>query len=183
MEETIGVQTHDLQSREERVAELERMLAEKDAQMANMRTSLNSVLHEFDDSELSVREKDGSIYVTMSHQLLFAKGSSTPDANGQDAIRQLAKALVANPDIDIVVEGHTDNTGGVDYNLKLSSDRAVEVAKLLSINGVLPYRITAAGKGMHHPIVPNTDDKGKAMNRRTEVVLSPNLDKLYEMSR
>ena len=183
MEEKIGVTTYDLQSREERVAELERMLAEKDAQMANMRLSLNNALRGFDDSQLSVSEKGGKIYVTMSHQLLFAKGSSVPDVNGQNAIRQLAQALIANPDIDIIVEGHTDNTGAVEYNLKLSTDRAVEVAKLLAINGVLPYRITASGKGMHHPIVPNTTEEGKAKNRRTEVILSPNLDKLYEMSK
>lgn len=183
MEDKIGVTTYDLQSREERVAELERMLAEKDAQMANMRMSLNSALRGFDDSQLSVSEKNGKIYVTMSHQLLFAKGSATPDVEGQNAIRQLAQALAANPDIDIIVEGHTDNTGAVDYNLKLSSDRAVEVAKLLAINGVMPNRITAAGKGMHHPIVPNTTAEGKARNRRTEVILSPNLDKLYEMSK
>ena len=183
MEEQIGVQSYDIQSREERVAELERMLAEKDAQMANMRLSLNNALRGFDDAELSVSERGGKIYVTMSHQLLFAKGSSKVDANGQNAIRQLAGALTANPDIDIIVEGHTDNSGAVDYNLELSSDRAVEVAKLLAINGVMPYRITAAGKGMHHPIVPNTDEKGKATNRRTEVILSPNLDKLFEMSK
>lgn len=183
MEQQIGSQGYDLQSREERVAELERMLAEKDAQMANMRISLDNALRGFDDSELSVNERNGNIYVTMSHQLLFAKGSSVPDADGQNAIRQLARALTSNPDIDIIVEGHTDNSGAVDYNLKLSSDRAVEVAKLLAINGVMPYRITAAGKGMHHPIVPNTDAEGKTMNRRTEVVLSPNLDKLYEMSK
>ena len=183
MENQIGVQSYDLQSREERVAELERMLAEKDAQMANMRLSLNSALRGFDDSQLSVSERGGKIYVTMSHQLLFAKGSSTVDANGQNAIRQLGQALAANPDIDVIVEGHTDNTGAVDYNLKLSIDRAAEVARLLAINGVMPYRITAAGKGMHHPIVPNTDNEGKARNRRTEIILSPNLDKLYELSK
>lgn len=183
MEEKIGVTTYDLQSREERVAELERLLAEKNAQMANMRFSLNNALRGFDNAQLSISERNGKIYVTMSHQLLFAKGSAVPDANGQTAIRQLAQALVDNPDIDIIVEGHTDNTGAVDYNLKLSSDRAVEVAKLLAINGVMPYRITAAGKGMHHPVVPNTTEEGKAKNRRTEVILSPNLDKLYEMSK
>ncbi len=183
MEDQVGVQTYDLKSREERVAELERMLAEKDAQMANMRLSLNNALRGFDDSQLRVSEKDGNIYVTMSHQLLFAKGSSSVDANGQKAIKQLSQALAANPDIDVIVEGHTDNTGAVDYNLKLSIDRAAEVARLLAINGVMPYRITAAGKGMHHPIVPNTTTEGKAKNRRTEVILSPNLDKLYEMSK
>lgn len=183
MEDQIGVTTYDLKSREERVAELERMLAEKDAQMANMRLSLNNALRGFDDAQLSVSERGGKIYVTMSHQLLFAKGSSTVDVNGQNAIRQLAQALSANPDIDVIVEGHTDNTGAVDYNLKLSIDRAAEVSRLLAMNGVLPYRITAAGKGMHHPIVPNTTTEGKARNRRTEVILSPNLDKLYEMSK
>jgi len=183
MEDQIGVQSTDIKSREERVVELEKMLADKEAQMANMRLSLNSALRGFDDSQLTVSEKGGKIYVTMSHQLLFAKGSSSVDAKGLKAIQQLSQALIANPDIDVIVEGHTDNSGAVDYNLKLSTDRAVEVANMLAINGVMPKRITAAGKGMHHPIVPNTTPEGKAKNRRTEVILSPNLDKLYEMSK
>ena len=183
MEEKIGMTTYDLQSREERVAELERMLAEKEAQMASMRLSLNNALRGFDDSQLSISERGGKIYVTMSHQLLFAKGSATVDVKGQTAIRQLAQALASNPNIDVIVEGHTDNTGAVDYNLKLSAERAVEVARLLALSGVLPYRITACGKGMHHPVVPNTTQEGKAKNRRTEIILSPNLDKLFEMAR
>ena len=183
LEHTVGVQKYDLRSREERVAELERMLAEKDAQMAQMRSSLDQALRGFDDDELSVSERGGKIYVTMSNQLLFPKGSSTIDATGKDALVKLANALRENPDIDLTVEGHTDNTGAVEYNLKLSIDRAMAVTKILSRNHVLPMRITTAGKGMHHPIVPNTTPEGKAQNRRVEVVLSPNLDKLYELSK
>ncbi|HFA49757.1 MAG TPA: hypothetical protein ENJ95_12175 [Bacteroidetes bacterium] len=183
MEETIGVQTYDIKSREERVAELERLLAEKDAQMASMRHSLSQSLRGFSDEDLNVSEKDGKIYVTLSQKLLFGKGSSAIDAEGEKALVQLAKALADNPNIDIIVEGHTDNTGAVEYNLDLSIKRAAAVAKILAYNGVLPYRITPAGKGMHHPIVPNTTDEGKAQNRRVEVILSPNLDKLYEMSK
>lgn len=183
MEETIGVQSYNLQSREERVAELERLLAEKEAQMAQMRLSLSNALQGFGENELTVSEREGKIYVTMSNQLLFGKGSSTVDANGQAALLKLANALKENPDIDIIVEGHTDNTGAVDYNLELSVLRAMSVTKYLSVNGVLPMRITASGKGMHHPIVPNTTDEGKAKNRRVEVILSPNMDKLYQLSK
>ena len=183
MEETIGMQSYNLQSREERVAELERMLAEKDAQMAQMRLSLDNALRGFEAKDVSVAERNGKIYVTMNNQLLFPQGSAKVDAGGENALIKLAKALRENPDIDIIVEGHTDNTGAVEYNLELSLDRAMAVTKILSVNGVLPLRITTSGKGMHHPVVPNTTTEGKAQNRRVEVILSPNLDKLYELSK
>lgn len=183
LEQTVGMQEYDLKSREERVMELERMLAEKDAQMAAMRSSLDNALGDFGDDELKVNQRDGKIYVTLSNQLLFPKGSAKVDAAGENALIKLAKALKENPDMDIIVEGHTDNTGAVDYNLKLSIDRAMAVTKILSYNGVLPMRITTSGKGMHHPLVPNTTAEGKAQNRRVEVILSPNLDRLYELSK
>lgn len=182
LEYTVGLQEDDIKSREERVAELERLLAEKDAQMEQLRLSLDNALRGFEDDELSVNERDGKIYVTMSNKLLFPQGSAKVDANGEGALIKLANALNENPDIDVIVEGHTDNAGAVEYNLKLSLDRAFAVTKILSRNKVLPLRITTAGKGMHHPIVPNTTWQGKAQNRRVEVILSPNLDKLYELS-
>lgn len=173
----------DLMTREQRVAELERLVAEKQAQMDALRTSLNSALRGFNATDLSVEERNGRIYVSMSQNLLFKSGSDKVEANGTAALGKLAKALNDNPDIEVIVEGHTDNAGGVDYNWNLSTSRATSVVKILAINGVLPHRMIASGRGMHHPVVPNSSEANKAKNRRTEIILSPNLDKILDLTK
>ena len=173
----------DLMTREQRVAELERLVAEKQAQMDDLRTSLNNALRGFNAADLSVEERNGKIYVSMSLNLLFKSGSDKVDIKGVEALSKLAKALNDNSSIEIIVEGHTDNAGGVDYNWNLSTDRATAVVKILAINGVLPHRMIASGRGMHHPIVPNDSAANKAKNRRTEIILSPNLDKILELTK
>lgn len=173
----------DLMTREQRVAELERLVAEKQAQMDALRTSLNSALRGFNATDLSVEERNGRIYVSMSQNLLFKSGSDKVEANGTAALGKLAKALNDNPDIEVIVEGHTDNAGGVDYNWNLSTSRATSVVKILAINGVLPHRMIASGRGMHHPVVPNNSEANKAKNRRTEIILSPNLDKILALTK
>ncbi|MCC6726466.1 MAG: OmpA family protein, partial [Saprospiraceae bacterium] len=173
----------DLMTREQRVAELERLVAEKQAQMDALRNSLNAALRGFNAADLSVEERNGKIYVSMSQNLLFKTGSDKVEPKGIEALGKLGKALNDNPDIEIIVEGHTDNTGGVDYNWKLSTDRALSVVKALSLGGVMPNRMTASGRGMHHPIVPNDSEANKAKNRRTEIILSPNLDKILALTK
>lgn len=173
----------DLMTREQRVAELERLVAEKQAQMDNLRTSLNAALRGFNATDLTVVERNGKIYVSMSQNLLFKSGSDKVEANGSAALTKLANALNDNPNIEVIVEGHTDNAGGVDYNWNLSTSRATSVVKILALNGVLPHRMIASGRGMHHPIVPNDSEANKAKNRRTEIILSPNLDKILELTK
>lgn len=190
LEQTIGMQSYsmeslrtDLVSREQRVAELEKAVAEKEAQMLQLRASLDQALRGISATDLSVEEKNGKIYVSLSQNLLFKAGSDKVEANGQSALTKLAKALDDNPDIEIVVEGHTDNAGGVDYNWDLSTRRATSVVKLLALNGVSPDRMVASGRGMHHPVVPNNSEANKAKNRRTEIILSPKLDKLFQLTK
>ncbi len=173
----------DLMTREQRVAELEKLVAEKQAQMDALRNSLNAALRGFNAADLSVEERNGKIYVSMSQNLLFKSGSDKVEPKGVDALSKLAKALNDNPDIEIIVEGHTDNAGGVDYNWKLSADRALSVVKNLSLSGIMPHRMTASGRGMHHPVVPNDSEANKAKNRRTEIILSPNLDKILALTK
>jgi len=188
LENTLGMQSYDMQSiqsnlasREQRVAQLEKLLAEKEAQMAKLRLSLQQALTGISDAGLSLTERNGKIYISLSQNLLFKSGSDEVDPSGKKALTLLAKALSDNPDIEIIVEGHTDDAGGVDYNWDLSTRRATSVVKQLAINGVPPSRLTAAGRGMHHPIMPNNSAENKAKNRRTEIILSPNLDKLIEL--
>ncbi len=190
LEQSLGIQSSnlesmrtDLESREQRLAELEQQLAEREAQLARMRNSLQEVLGSFSDEDLSVTERDGKIYVSLSQNLLFKTGSDKVDPKGQEALAQLAQALRDNPNFEIVVEGHTDNTGSVNFNWDLSTRRATAVVKILAINGVPPERMVAAGRGMHHPIVPNNTEENRAKNRRTEIILSPNLGKLFELAK
>ena len=170
-----------LDEREQRVTELEAMVQAKEAQMAQLRQNLNSALLSFSAADLTITEKNGKLYLSLSQNLLFKTGSDKIDFRGQNALKQVADALNANPDIDILVEGHTDTDGTPSLNWDLSARRATAVVKLLSDFGVMPSRMTAAGRGMYMPVAPNDSAANKALNRRTEIILSPKLDQLYEL--
>ncbi|MCB0618021.1 MAG: OmpA family protein [Saprospiraceae bacterium] len=170
-----------LGNREQRVAELEALLSSKDAQMAQLKSSVDQALKGFSQSDLTVEERDGKLYVSLSQNLLFKSGSDQIDSKGKNAIKQLAVALNQNPDIDIMVEGHTDSDGKPDTNWDLSTSRATSVVKVLTQYGIDPTRITASGRAFYDPVAPNDSSSNKARNRRTEIILSPQLDQLYNI--
>lgn len=170
----------DLQSKSIRVNELEQMLKLRENNMSDLKERLKAILLRFSAEDLSLEEKGGRFYVSLSSKLLFPSGSTRINDQGREAIRQLADALKANPDIDILVEGHTDTDGSAAKNWELSTNRAVAITSLLTSFGVNPEKITAAGRGQFQPKGPNTTAAGKALNRRTEIILSPRLDELYE---
>ena len=121
------------------------------------------------------------MYVSLSQDLLFAPGSSTIDQKGLDALKKLAEVLVKNKDISILVEGHTDSDGEANMNWKLSTDRSLSIVYALISNQVQPNRITAAGRGEHVPVASNDTSTGKAKNRRTDIILSPDLDEIFKL--
>lgn len=170
-----------LKDREQRVKELETALQEKDAKLKDIRDKVNKALLGFSASDLSVREQDGKIYVSLSQNLLFRTGSKTINADGKGALAKLAQVLNANSDIGIMVEGHTDSDGDADLNWDLSVMRATSVVKELALSGIDPKRMTASGKGEFFPVAPNDTAAGKAQNRRTEIILTPNLQVLYDI--
>ncbi len=171
----------DLQEREKKVQELTEVLAAKDAKLAELKGKVDQALRGFTASELTVREQNGRLYVSLSQNLLFRSGSAKIDPKGVDAIRQVAQVLTGAPDIEVVVEGHTDSDGTADLNWDLSVSRATAVTKVLTANGVDPRRITASGRGLFAPVAANDTPEGKAKNRRTEIILSPQLDELYQV--
>lgn len=181
LEGSVGTMESDLAARNRRILELEAMLRTNRSTVQDLRTNVNNAMTGFTVADLKVEEKNSKLYVTLSQDLLFPSGSSTLNANGRKALQQLATALNKNPDIDILVEGHTDTDGSADLNWELSTDRATTVAKALISYNVDPRRVTAAGRGYYAPIAPNTTAAGKAMNRRTEIILSPKLDQLYQI--
>ncbi len=171
----------DLLDREKRVKELEDAIAARDALSKALKDKLNQALLGFNSSDLSVEERNGKVYVSLSQDLLFASGSSTIDSKGLDAIKKLADVLIKNQDISILVEGHTDSDGDATMNWKLSTDRSLSIVYALINNKVKPNRITAAGRGEHVPVASNDSDSGKAKNRRTDIILSPDLDEIFKL--
>lgn len=171
----------DLEAREKRVQELESAIQEKDAKLSALRDKINQALLGFSAADLQVTEKNGKVYVSLSQNLLFSSGSKSINAAGRDAIAKVAQVLKVNPDISITVEGHTDSDGDENFNWDLSVGRATTIVKELTKNGVDPKNVTASGRGEFFPVAPNDTNAGKAQNRRTEIILEPNLDALYEL--
>jgi len=171
----------DIRDKNIRIQELEEMLRLKEGSMRTVRADLDDVVAQFSAGDLSVEERGGKLYVSLSSDLIFPSGSTNINAEGRSAVRQLAEALKNNPDIDILVEGHTDSQGSALMNWKLSVDRAVAVTDILTDYGLNPERITAAGRGEYMPVASNQTAEGRARNRRTEIVISPKLDEIYDL--
>ena len=176
-----------IKSREEEMLQLQQLLNEKDDNLSRLKNSVASALLGFKGEGLTVEEREGKLYVSLENSLLFPSGSWKVNENGKEAIVELAKVLVQQSDIQIMVEGHTDNvpykgTGLIKDNWDLSVMRATAIVRILSNNkGLKANRITAAGKGSHSPLVENNSIENRAVNRRTEIILSPNMDKLMEL--
>lgn len=190
----------DLAAREGRIKEVESMLAAREARLAEVeaalraRDSVMQALHKrledallgFKKDGLTVEIINGKVYVSLSNKLLFASGSTQIDKNGQKALSDLAAVLKDQTDITIMVEGHTDdvkvtNLGQIKDNWDLSVMRSTEVVRLLVQNGVQPDRVIPSGRSEFIPKASGTSAEARAANRRTEIILSPKLDELYEL--
>ena len=177
----------DLSAREARVAELERIIDEKNQAVAQLRKKISDALFNFAESDLSVEVKNGKVYVSLAEKLLFQSGSRTVDPKGVEALKTLAGVLKTQPDIHILVEGHTDNVpvgGSNPYrkdNWDLSVLRATSIVNILTEQGVDPGQVTAAGHGEHAPVASNDTAADRALNRRTEIILTPELDELLQI--
>lgn len=171
--------------REARVQELEDIVAESQQAIKALKDNINQALLDFGSGELSVEQRNGKIYVSLSEQLLFKSSSINVDAKGKQALKQLAGVLKETPDIHILIEGHTDNVpiaGKSKYmqdNWDLSVLRATSIVKILVNAGVNPNSLTPAGRGEFSPLAPNNSDTNKAKNRRTEIIIAPDLSKLF----
>lgn len=177
----------NLKERERKVQELEKILEDKEKAASSLKNKVSQALLNFKDSELTVDIRNGKVYVSLAEQLLFKSGSIVVDKKGVDALQQLAKVLKEQNDINVLVEGHTDNvpmSGTTQYmndNWDLSVLRATSIVKILTKAGVDPTKVTAAGKGEHVPLTANDSKEGKQKNRRTEIILTPKLDELFQL--
>ena len=185
--EKIAERENELADRMARVDELEGLITRQQEAMRNLKEKLSDALLNFEDKGLTVEARDGKVYVSMENKLLFRSGSWTVGAEGRLAIEELGNVLADNPDITILIEGHTDNVpysgkGPLKGNWDLSTKRATAIVnQLLENPDILPQNLTAAGRGEYLPIAPNSTRQGRAANRRIEVVLSPKLDEIKQI--
>lgn len=177
----------ELMIKEKRIMELESMLSRKDSAVQALKAKISQALVGFENNGLTVVSKNGKVYVSMDESLLFASGSWTVGSKGKDALVKLAKVLENNTNINIMVEGHTDNvayngSGQVKDNWDLSVMRATAVTKILLQNSNIdPSRIIAAGRSQYIPVDAGNTSSARQKNRRTEIILSPKLDDLLKI--
>ncbi len=175
---------NELSSRISRVEELEGLIADKEALMSTLKNALADALVSFKGNGLSVEQRGGKVYVSMENKLLFQSRSWSVASNGKQALKQLGNVLATNPEIAVLIEGHTDSdpyigNDNLSGNWDLSTKRATEIVKLLlKNNSIKAENLTAAGRGQHQPLATNKTAVGKAKNRRIEVILTPKLDKI-----
>jgi chemotaxis protein MotB len=176
----------DLNSRSKRVNELEGLIAAKEAKMQQLKDAVSAALSGFEGKGLTVERKNGKVYVSMENKLLFGSGSWAVGDQGRSAVVNLANVLRQNNDIDVLIEGHTDNVpyggkGAISDNWDLSTKRATAIVRILVNNNVDPKQITAAGRSKFVPVASNVSVSGKAKNRRIEIILAPNLDAINDL--
>ena len=182
-----------LRSQRETLAERERTINDLKAIIQKQNDMVNSLLSQVTDAltgfsadELTVQMRDGKVYVAMSDKLLFKSGSDAVEKRGKEALALLANVLITQPDIDMYIEGHTDNvpikTTRFTDNWDLSVLRSTSVVRILTAEyKVNPMQIIPSGRSQYFPKDDNSTPDGRAKNRRTEIILSPKLDKLFQM--
>ncbi len=180
--------SYELEKRNAKLIELERILDTQKKIVQELKNKVSEALLGFQNMGLSVTIRDGKVYVSLEDKLLFKTASWEVDANGRNALRQLATVLEKNPDIQIVIEGHTDNVpykpsgGQLLDNWDLSVKRATTVVRVLLEGGKIdPKRLTAAGRSQYVPVDNRNTPEARQKNRRTEIILTPDLSELYNL--
>lgn len=177
----------DLNERSERVIELEKIIQQKDSSVTAIKKKVQKALIGLEGDGLTIEQRNGKIYISLEEDLLFESGKYIINENGVNALNKLSSALASQLDLEILVEGHTDNIQGsgrgvIKDNWDLSVMRATSVVRILLENQAMnPLQLTAAGRGEHNPIATNETPEGRKMNRRIEMILSPSLDDLFDI--
>ncbi len=177
----------NLQMSKEEITSLSETVKKNNQQIQSLQDAISEVFENYDPSDISVEEREGRLYITLSNSVLFDAGRAKLTDDSKDVITKLADVFKSNPDLGIQVEGHTDNEPVVIHkrtykdNWELSTARSLQVVRELEAAGVTPGRLIASGKGDTQPIASNDTDEGRAKNRRTEFIILPEIEGLYKM--
>ncbi|RKS99311.1 OmpA family protein [Flavobacterium sp. 123] len=185
--QALALEQERLNKSAQRLKELEDLIAAKEASMQKLKETLSKALNSFEGKGLTVEQKNGKVYVSMENKLLFNSGSWAVGPEGKKAVIEVGKVLGDNPDISVLIEGHTDDdaftaSGPIADNWDLSTKRATAIVAILSENKKInKQNLTAAGRGEFSPLASNATPEGKAKNRRIEIILTPRLDEISKM--
>lgn len=174
-----------LAEKQQRLQQLEDLLAQQKSALVALKNKMNDALKGYNTNDLTVYQKDGKIFVSLSENLLFPSGSAVVNQKGVDALEKLAVVLNQNPDVNIQIEGNTDSIpirGRYQDNWDLSTARANAIVRILVDKyNVNPRSVVSVGQSYYDPVDTNETAEGRAKNRRTDIVLSPNLEEMYKI--
>lgn len=181
----LGQSQQTLEQQQKKLQQLQALLSQQKKQSELLKNKMAEALKGFNSNDLTVVQKNGKVYVSLSENLLFPSGSAVVNKNGVDALSKLAAVLNLEADVAVNIEGHTDSIpirGKYKDNWDLSTARANAIVRILTDNyKVDPLRVIASGHSFYDPIESNSDAEGRAKNRRTEIILSPKLDEMYKL--
>lgn len=186
-EERLNELQNRLENKKERLLQLETVLQRQDSIVTALRDKVSEALFGFEGEGLTVEQKDGKVYLSLEEKLLFESGSWQVENRGREAITKIAQVLEKNPDIRVMIEGHTDNvpyrgSGQIKDNWDLSVKRATSIVRIIiNKSKVDPARLTAAGRSKYVPLATNDTAEGRRKNRRTEIILTPDLSELFDI--
>ena len=183
---SLAQKIQELEEREKTIAQLQSMIKAQQQKVKDLLASVKDALLGFSSEDLTVTEKDGKVYVSLSDKLLFESGKAVVNQQGKEALGKLAQVLNKQTEIDVYIEGHTDkvpiHTAVFQDNWDLSVIRATSVVRILTETyGVNPLQIQPCGRGEFKPVDTNETTEGRAHNRRTEIIMAPRLDKLLQL--
>lgn len=174
-----------LEEEQKRLTQMRQLMDQQRQAIEALRKKMTDALVNFKPEELTVAIKNGKVYVSLQESLLFPSGSAAVNPKGKEALGTLAQVLNINPDINVLIEGHTDSIpmkGRFEDNWALSVGRSTSIVRILTDTyGVDPTRVTASGRSKYEPVDVNETPEGRARNRRTEIILSPKLDELMKL--
>lgn len=181
----LNMSQEEINKQRERLQQLQKSIDEQRLYTENLRKKMADALVNFNSDQLSVSIKNGRVYISMQESLLFPSGSAEVNDKGKEALSSLASVLMQSPEINVLVEGHTDS---IPIKKKYQDNWALSVARSTSIARILtetyqvpPQRVTASGRSYYEPIADNMTPEGRAQNRRTEIILVPKLEELMQL--
>ena len=178
----LGIKDNEILAKNKQIAEMEEILRKKDSATVALRNKIEKALKGFEGQGLNIAQRDGKIYLVLDESLLFSVGKSDVAPKGLEVLKNLATVLEQNQDINIEIEGHTDNTGGAKINWELSTKRALAISQILLDNSKIDgKRITVSGRGQYCPVDESNTPEARAKNRRSEIILTPDLQELYDI--